>query len=136
MVLDLDCARNLLVVLEGTQFIRTDLSKISIPFELICKNPCMVAYSNQTIAYVTEKLKEADFIDVNILYVPNLDGSKTVGKIVYYGLTYEGHQYLSSVKSDKVWEKMKTYIGEVGGDFAFSVIKTLSAKIIGNLLSV
>ncbi|GHU57636.1 hypothetical protein AGMMS49975_23530 [Clostridia bacterium] len=123
MKLDLDCVRDLLLVLEEHPRLEPlNLSEV-------LGNPRMANYQESTIFYVTQRLNEAGYINVNIR--DYTDGGYYA---IYKSLTYEGHEYLSSIKSAKVWDNIKTFAHDIGGDFAFSVIKTLSAKIIANSL--
>lgn len=50
-------------------------------------------------------------------------------------LTWEGHELLDSIRSEKVWSKIKAKIKEEGGDWTVNVLKGLGTKIIEQQLS-
>ena len=50
------------------------------------------------------------------------------------GLTYEGHQYLASVRDDRVWKNVLKKLGNIGGTASMSVISSIAEGIISTLV--
>lgn len=49
-------------------------------------------------------------------------------------LTWEGNDFLDSVKSDKVWSKVKQAIAKTTGGASFEVVKALAVKATESIL--
>ena len=44
-------------------------------------------------------------------------------------MTWEGHDFLDSIKNEKIWKKAKEIIKEKGGSVPFEVLKSLILKV-------
>ncbi|MDM8542434.1 DUF2513 domain-containing protein [Desulfococcaceae bacterium HSG9] len=51
-----------------------------------------------------------------------------------FNLTWQGHEFLDSVRNDGVWNKLKTTASEKGISMPFEVIKASAVAIIKGLL--
>ena len=67
-------------------------------------------YETNTIVYHCKLLSEAGFIN----WSPTFDGSNSLYNAFVHGMTYQGHQFLDSVRSPKVWRETKSVAEKVG----------------------
>lgn len=122
MKINYDCLRELLLVLEKNLQFSDELEYPTISFEKVCEY--MPDYSKADIAYSTMILNEAGLIKANIMKADNRFYSCT-----YSRLTYDGHKFLENVRSKKVWAKIKTVVGKIGGA-SVETITSIALEII------
>lgn len=79
----------------------------------------------QFIAYHIDIMEQAGLLKATIKHGWN----KTYMATSADALTWEGQDYLASVKSDKLWSHVKLTIAKQFGDVGFSTIKALAEKI-------
>lgn len=84
-------------------------------------------YEINTIVYHCKLLSEAGFID----WTPKFDGSNSLYVAFVYGMTYEGHQFLDSIRSPKVWRETKS-VAEKVGVFSLNFLSQTASQIIAN----
>ena len=75
-------------------------------------------------------MREAGLIDATIMAADNNP---------YYvcrvnRLTWEGADYLASVRSNKVWSEVKKRLATVGGDAALAVVKAAAVAVLSQVL--
>ena len=46
------------------------------------------------------------------------------------GLNWTGHEFLDSVRSDKIWRKLLKYAKDKGGALPFELLKTLAVELL------
>ena len=68
----------------------------------------MPDFSRADIAYASTKLLEAEYIEAN-----SIESDSKIIKIVYSSITYEGHQYLDSIRDSKLWKNAKALTFEL-----------------------
>lgn len=100
MKLNYDCVRELLLTLEENLVMDDSLSYPSLNLKQVCEK--MPDFSRADIAYASTKLWEAKYIEAK----PIGADSKII-TIVYSCITYEGHQYLDSIRDSKLWSTVK-----------------------------
>lgn len=122
MRLNPDCVRALLLVLEEELQFDEALTYPHISFAHITKNPMLKDYPAADIAYTTLKLMEAGFI--NAATIP---GDDTFDAL-YASITYEGHQFLESVRKEENWKKTKEVCGKIGS-FTLKSIKSVAEGV-------
>ncbi|WP_369833368.1 DUF2513 domain-containing protein [Companilactobacillus pabuli] len=76
------------------------------------------------LAFTIDKLREADFINGKVIY-----GGDGPYKILIGNLTWDGNQYLNSIRSSSVWKKTKQKLIDNGITASFSVITSLATAI-------
>ena len=125
MKFNLDCVRDLLLTLEDELQFGRDLEFPTLSFHRVCLAPRMVGYPKSDIAYTTQKLKEAGYIEVHILAADSnfIDA-------LYSAITFEGHQYLDNVRDKNVWEKIKKKIQPFGTSVALPIVVSVSQAIV------
>lgn len=100
MKLNYDCVRELLLTLEENLVMDDSLSYPSLTLKQVCEK--MPDFSRADIAYASTKLLEAEYIEAN-----SIESDSKIIKIVYSSITYEGHQYLDSIRDSKLWNTVK-----------------------------
>lgn len=100
MKLNYDCVRELLLTLEENLVMDDSLSFPNLTLKQVCEK--MPDFSRADIAYASTKLLEAEYIEAN-----SIESDSKIIKIVYSSITYEGHQYLDSIRDSKLWSTVK-----------------------------
>lgn len=122
MRLNVDCVRDLLIVIEE----KTELNR---PLDLSALKECLLNYSEDDIVYTALKLEEAGFIRCSTKHVrtyPEL--------LLVHELTYYGHQFIEDIRVDSNWEKVKS-IGKKVGSTSISALSQIASSVIANLVS-
>lgn len=122
MKINYDCLRELLLVLEKNLQFSDDLEYPTISFKKVCE--FMPDYSKADIAYSTMILNEAGLIKANIMKADN-----RFYDCIYSRLTYTGHKFLENVRGKKVWDKIKSVVGKIGGA-SIETISSIALEII------
>lgn len=81
--------------------------------------------------YAAKKLTEARFLKSYELF----DSDDNQSLITVQEMTYWGHQFLESIRSDSVWAQVKSKISESGVSISISTIEKVAGKLIDSLLS-
>ena len=102
MKLNLDCMRDVLLVLEDAPFQKEmNLGEIT--------GAIAIEYPFEDIAYSVQKLSEAGYIITKSkAYVT---GSTIVS---VQDITYNGHQFLANIRTNKVWSATKSVMSKIG----------------------
>lgn len=92
------------------------------------KTICLSDFDDErafSISYHVKLLDEAGIISATL--------SQALGRgptqFFINRLTWEGHEFLDSIKSKSTWEKTKSLITEKGGIMSFDVIKGVAVQI-------
>lgn len=109
MKLDMDIIRDILIEVEET----TPREEID-HFQL-------EGYDPEVTDYHVKKLKEAGFLRADFVF-----GAPP--RAIVLELTYEGHQFLDSIRSNNVWQRLKKKAATEGGSIPFEVLKPLAIK--------
>lgn len=107
MKLNYDCIRSVLFALEEHIDIDDDLRVVYVSVESIFDQ--LPKYDNKDILYTVEKLTEAGYIKSSIQYAGSMfnDG-------VIVGITYRGHEFLESIRDNKIWRNVKRALSNIG----------------------
>ena len=68
---------------------------------------------------------------LNLLNNRNLIAGTVIAEeycIALEGLTWEGHDFLDSIRDEGVWKKVKSKLATVGGGATLEIVKTLGVK--------
>lgn len=119
MVLDHDCVRAVLLAVEQCPFNQTmNVEKLADK---------LPEFEQNTIWYACLKLAEGGLLDAITVPLPrsNMPGIKQIT-----GLTYEGHEFLDTIREKTAWEKTKEIAQKTGagsikflGEIAKEVVK-------------
>jgi len=113
---DMDLARNILFTIE-------EYSEPNGWAEIKIEN-----YSQEEISYHIKLLYQAGLIEADNL--TDSGGFEWKAK----SLTWNGHEFLDSARSNSRWNDAKKYILEKGGNLTFDILKTVLSEIIKSSL--
>ncbi|MGT2907724.1 DUF2513 domain-containing protein [Streptococcus dentiloxodontae] len=85
-------------------------------------------YDIKTITYHCNLLEEAGFLKWAPMY-----GNNELQMGFINGLTYNGHQFLDSVRSPKIWRETKSRTEKLGV-FTIDVISQIASNIISDMI--
>jgi hypothetical protein len=130
MKLNYDCLRDVLLALEENLQMSEDLSFDILKLEDITNLLDSKNYSPKDIYYAVYNLIEIDMVEGDIQFAD--------GGIPYFcyiqNITYRGHEFLQTVKSETVWSQIKDKLRPVAGlsvELITEVGKTLIANKLG-----
>ena len=122
MKLDIACVRDILLYVE------------CLPFDSVATidklHESYPQYTEEDITYNCLKLMEADYIDgitcsVRMSYLP---GIKCITC-----MTFEGHQFLETIRPETVFEKTKNTLSAIGTG-SFAIAKEIGTSILTELV--
>jgi DNA-binding transcriptional ArsR family regulator len=111
---DMELIRKILFFLEARPFLKAE--KV-LPIE---------GYDEATIMYHMLLLAQAGLVD----FEPEFTKSGRIIKAHVLGLNWAGHEFLDSVRSDKVWRKLLKYAKDKGGALPFDLLKALAVELL------
>jgi hypothetical protein len=139
MKLNYDCVRDVLLTLEDTLDIKeltynlgegeeSHFNFSTTDIEIIAKHERLKSYPKTDIFYSIHKLYEADYIVAGQVNAENLT------RYLIQDITYNGHEFLQSIKSDTVWNDVKKVSSKVG-TMSFPIISSIASNVIAKLIS-
>lgn len=125
MKLDMNVVRNLLIWLENNLYLSytDDIAWFSRLSYEDAANDLNIA--PEIIIYTSARLKEAGFIEA---VIDGPDGGLSICD--YITLTYEGHDYLNSIKDDSIWTKITSKIGSDVAAVTFETLKNIGQALL------
>ena len=87
--------------------------------------------SREMAAYHVAMMRDAGLVNASTLAADN--DPCYVCRV--NSLTWEGQDYLDSVRSPKVWREVKKRLARVGGASAFEVVKALASTVASQFLA-
>lgn len=85
-------------------------------------------YNKKDIFYSVAKLNEAGFIEAQ-----PVNGDNMCGYLIS-DITYTGHEFLQSIKSDTVWDNVKKISKKVGS-ISFPIISSIASSVLSKLIT-
>lgn len=124
MKFDIDCAREILLTLEAKEY---DCSMSFVEL-----NNSLPSFSSEplTVQYHCLKLEEAGFITTERKHY-GVNASNSIERIT--DITYAGHQFIESIRSDKVYSAVKSIGGKIGATTLNAFI-TIASNVITELI--
>ena len=119
---DMDLIRELLLQLEAWPMGLGDAVTMT-PDDLAPGNP---DYDTNQINYHMDLIRDAGFINDG-------GGSQPILGFTYCGLTWDGHEFLDSIRSPEIWRRTKAAAGRVGG-VSFSILGEIAKATAKSLL--
>jgi hypothetical protein len=116
---DWDVVRKILIKIETTVVPGRDIDSDSLESDGI--DPAVAAYHMGLL------------LNANLI---NGGSTKTMDSTLWCfasGLTWEGHEFLDSIRQDTIWNKVKVIAAEKGLDLTFDTIKIAAKSAIGQL---
>lgn len=111
---DMELIRKILFLLESRAFLKAELD---LPIE---------GYERDVIRYHILLLAQAGLID----FEPEKTKNCRIIRAHVLGLNWAGHEFLDSVRSEKVWKKLLKYAKDKGGSLPFDLLKSLGTELI------
>lgn len=128
MKLNLDCVRNILLIVEEKPFnVVYTINNLTEKME----------YTEIDIKYCCHQLYQAGYLDIMEQNTPH---TLSMPNILYiYDLTFQGHEFLNNIKSNTIWNKTKAKSKELGisslkwiGEFAQQLAIAIITKELNN----
>lgn len=108
-----DCVREVMLYLEeNLEYNR------SLKTSVLAQN--IKSYSLEEINYTCSKLDEAGYISINHY----IDGSIDIEEI-----SYNGHQFLDTIRDNKIWKQVKAEASKLSG-LSLPILQQLAQSII------
>lgn len=123
MKLNLDCIRDILLIVESNNF--------GAYMTLDCLSKKLPIYSRDELHYCCLKLHEGNYLE---LLTVNMSGTHLPEIKSIFDLTLEGHEFLGNIKNDTNWNKTKTIAKEVGS-FSLNTVKDIAVQVISNIIN-
>jgi hypothetical protein len=111
---DMELIRKILFFLESRVFLKAEFD---LPIE---------GYERDVVRYHILLLAQAGLID----FEPEKTKTGRIVRAHVLGLNWAGHEFLDSVRSEKVWKKLLKYAKDKGGSLPFDLLKSLGAELI------
>ena len=124
MKLNHECIRDFLLVCEDIPYDENPDMKYFLESKKLSN------YSPEDILYTAEQLSNADFIIIKRIKAWGIpfDG-------LFINITWNGHQFLDSIRSDTVWNKTKKRISSTVGSASLNVFSAVATSIAKNMLN-
>lgn len=116
MKLKIECVKDVLEELEDLPIGAHNLAKLSKSIQ---------KHGTDDVVYTVLKLFEANYI--NGTHTRTMDGRPHVGAI--YDITFYGHEFLNSIRSPGIWEKIKD-AAEDGGTACLKAIGEVAMEML------
>lgn len=101
MKLDVECVRDVLLELESLPMGAHSIYSLKKSIEL---------HGQDNVIYTVAKLTEARYINADVMRM--LDGKPSIQQI--FDITYNGHEFLNSIRKPDVWDRLKGAAVECG----------------------
>lgn len=92
---------------------------------------CLEKYSNEQILYTLIKLYEGHY--VNAVFKRSSSGIPIIFHV--YDITFQGHEFLESIKSDTIWNQHIKPVAEKVGSKSFEAITQIASSVITTLIT-
>lgn len=125
MKLNLDCCRDVLFFLENNLTITDELEIEGVVLDDVAT--ALNDYSIGELANTLLVLEEAGFIISNSLY-----SEDSIEDIIVDRITYNGYQFIESIRPETVWNKATHVLKEVGS-FSIKLLSQISTSIATSL---
>lgn len=133
MKLDLDCVRDILLGLESTlEYNDSGALSDGYTIQKLLEDHHLKNYSKAQVLYTLRLMVDAKLVCFAFIPKGNDFFFKTsIGS----GITFEGHQYLASVRDSKVWSQTKRKLASIGGTATLSFVTAVSEGVAKALLA-
>ena len=113
MVRDNDLVRDILLKIEAAQ-----------KSPLVIDDLGITDYDREAIGYHLQLLEEVGYIVANFAY-----GDNVVQEALIDRLTWDGHEFLDTIRSDSVWAQTKSTVAATVGSASIEVIKAVATAV-------
>lgn len=123
MHLNPDCCRDVLLAI--------DAKPLGKSYSLITLKKYVPDYTDDELYYACLKLNEAGFIDLSTSGYIKHTMLPRISAI--YELTFEGHEFLESIRRPSIWDRTKELASSLG-TFSLSTLSSIATEIITGLI--
>ncbi|SNZ14094.1 Hypothetical protein SAMN05421503_2225 [Terribacillus aidingensis] len=81
-------------------------------------------YTEEEMKYHLQLMKEAKLIKLETV----LDEEEEEEELLIYGLTWDGHELLDSIREEAIWQQLVVNLKREKGSMPFSVLRKQAAK--------
>jgi hypothetical protein len=129
MKLDLECVRDILLLIEAKRnFSVNEAGCVELdPISMHEIWKALPDRDNADIAYSLELLDEAGFIDMS-----TLDADGAMVEAFISRLTFQGHEYLETIRPETVWKKTTSVLSKIGS-FSLDLVKDVASSILSDM---
>lgn len=120
MKLNIDCMRDILLIVEDAPFLKP------VFIDTIHNN--LTDYENDVIDYAILKLVEADYITA---VISHHDFGFKIHKI--NDITFSGHQFIAEISSNTIWNSVKSISTKVGAG-SIHAISQIATGVITSII--
>lgn len=121
MRLNHDCVRKLLLFIE---------ENLGFDKELCLPNKELCDFTDEEVLYTANKLFDAGYIRVRSY--GDFSGATTLIKV--YDITWEGHQFLDTIRDNQVWLDTKRVLAKVSSA-SISFVSKIASQVLANLIN-
>ncbi len=89
------------------------------------KETRLPGYDEATVKYHLLLLAQAKLID----FEPESSSTGRIIRVIPIGLFWSGHEFLDTVRNDKVWNQVKDRAREKGTEMPFEIMKSMALEI-------
>jgi len=125
--LDLDCIRDVLLFVEANQ--RFNSSGLLRPITLEKLVNGLPVYDPDLVLYTCQKLDEGGYLVFSAHYASDSLYDAWVSEI-----TFQGHEFLETIRPESVYKKTKSIILKVGG-FTLDFVKDIATKVLAEVIN-
>lgn len=118
MKLNLNCVRDSLLTLEKWLVLNDQLEFVFLDLNEIMESAEMQKYTKPDVAYTLVMLEEAGFIKAVIDY-----GCDEISELDVIRLTYQGHQFLETIRPKDTWDKIYAVAEKTGHKSLTSIME-------------
>jgi predicted transcriptional regulator len=93
----------------------------------VVENPVIEGYDESTIQYHLRLMHDAHLI--NCETERSSTSPDRIIRVLPFDLTWEGHEFLTKVRSETTWRHIKDTLKTKGGGMAFAVVNELATKL-------
>lgn len=128
MELNKDCLRDVLLCTEKN--LEMDDDGVMNNIDVSCLKKMLPKYSPSIIKYTVLKLEECGFLDAHIIS----DDFCLVRDFQIYDISFEGHEFLSKIKDDTNWNKVKGIAIKVGS-LSLATLQQIAIGVLTNKIN-
>lgn len=124
--LNIECVRDIMLVIEDKPYKET--------YNISTLHECLPPYSDDELEYCCYKLYEAGLLELRIIEACRYNGYaiKSINE-----LTFDGHEFLETIRPKTVWDKTKSIISQAGTaslNIISDVASNCATELISNLI--
>ncbi|QXV71961.1 hypothetical protein [Staphylococcus phage vB_SarS_BM31] len=120
MELNHDCVRTLLLEIESNKQLGEPLTEYNFKDNVVFEK-----YDFETVMYTLLKLKEAEYIKIQLRW----ESGRVIGYLIN-DITWSGHEFLDNIRDNETWSKVKDVASKTS-----SMSVTLMSKLAIQYLS-